>query len=123
MPTPQFLPSDATHSPSNRLPTRLPRVPGDLLLAPVAAAIDLNLQHLRALTVGELSLELDILEECATRDDRASRVARAALRDVDTHGWLAEITDDGARLRLTGGSVSLDLGLSRELMRYIQGTG
>jgi hypothetical protein len=41
---------------------------------------------------------------------------------VDTHHWWAEITDDGARLRLTGGSVSLDLGLSPTLMHYIQGS-
>ena len=89
----------------------------------MAAAIDVGLQHLRALTVGELGLELDGLEQHATREERASSVLRAALKDVDTHRWWAEITDDAARLRLTGGSVSLDLGLSPALIRYIEGPG
>ena len=103
-------------------PAPRPRVPRDLLLAPVAAAIDVELQHLRGLTVAELGLELDSLERCTTRDARASCVLHAALKDVDTHSWWAEITDDGARLRVTGGSVSLDLGLSPALMRYIGGS-
>jgi hypothetical protein len=119
MPTPQFLPPGP--APAHRLPALLPRVPRDLLLAPVAAAIDINLQHFRALPVDELRLELDILERFTTREERASCVLRAALKGVDTHHWFAEITDDGARLRLTGGSVSLDLGLSWVLMYYIQG--
>jgi hypothetical protein len=108
--------------PRVRPPTLRPRIPRDLLLAPVAAAIDLELQHLRGLTVAELGLELDSLEQCTTRDERASCVLQAALKGVDTHHWWAEITDDGARLRLTGGSVSLDLGLSPTLMHYIQGS-
>lgn len=111
------LPPEAHRAPSLR-----PRVPRDLLLAPVAAAIDVELQHLRDLTVAELALELDGLERCKTREDRAASVLRGALRDVDTHHWYAEITDDAARLRLAGGSVSLDLGLSPSLIHYIQGT-
>jgi len=103
-------------------PTPRPQVARDLLLAPVAASIDVELQHLRRLTVAELGLELDSLEQCTTREARASVVLKAALRDVDTHNWWAEITDDGARLRLTGGSVSLDLGLSPSLIDYIQGS-
>jgi hypothetical protein len=38
------------------------------------------------------------------------------------HHWKAEITDDAARLRLSGGSVTLDLGLSAALLDYIEGT-
>ena len=45
-----------------------------------------------------------------------------ALRDVTLQGWSAELTDDAARLHLGGGSVSLDLGLSAEILRYIAGT-
>jgi hypothetical protein len=40
---------------------------------------------------------------------------------VDRHGWEATITDDGCRLRLSGGSVTLDLGLGDTVMRYIDG--
>ena len=102
-----------------------PRVPKDLALAPVAAEIDLNLQRFRDLESDalrfELDLELDRPELRKTREERAARVLQAVLRNVDTHGWDGQITDDGARLRLSGGSVSLDLGLSASLMRYIEG--
>jgi hypothetical protein len=42
------------------------------------------------------------------------------VRGVDLHAWDAEITDDAARLRLSGGSVTIDLGLSASIMRYIE---
>jgi hypothetical protein len=107
------------------MPTIPPRVPRDFLLAPVAAEIDLNLQRIRDLPPNELRFELDLEldrpELRGTREERAQRVLELALRNVDTHHWNAEITDDGARLRLTGGSVSLDLGLSALLLRYIEG--
>jgi hypothetical protein len=107
------------------MPTIPPRVPRDFLLAPVAAEIDINLQRFRDLPDDELryelALELDRPELRGTRDERAQRVLEAALRNVDTHHWNAAITDDGARLRLTGGSVSLDVGLSAAILRYIEG--
>ena len=102
-----------------------PKVPRDLALAPVAAEIDLNLQRFRDLSPDklkfELDLELDRPEVRHTRDERAGRVLGVALRNVEMHRWDAAITDDGARLRLSGGSVSLDLGLSATLMHYIEG--
>ena len=54
------------------------------------------------------------------RDERAELVLRQALRNVDLHGWTAEITDDGCRVHLDGGSVSIDLGLSPGISEYIQ---
>jgi hypothetical protein len=102
-----------------------PRVPKDLALAPVAVAIDQNLRSLRDATQDEidlsLQLQLDSPPRTNTREERAARVLQTALRFVDTHDWHAQITDDGARLRLSGGSVTLDLGLSAALMRYIEG--
>ena len=102
-----------------------PKVPRDLVLAPVAAGIDLNLQRIRDLPADELrytlDLELDRPELHGTRAERASRVLEAATRHVDTHHWKVAITDDGARLHLSGGSVSLDLGLSASILRYIVG--
>ena len=44
----------------------------------------------------------------------------AALRLVDMHDWHAEITDASARLRLSGGSVTIDLGLSATILDYIE---
>ena len=108
------------------MPTIPPKVPKDFLLAPVAAEIDLNLQRLRDLPPGELRFELDLEldrpELHGTREERAARILQAALRNVDLHHWDAQITADGARLRLSGGSVSLELGLSLTIARYIDAT-
>jgi hypothetical protein len=96
----------------------------DLMLAPVAAEVDLNLQRIRdgapEDVEARLELELDRPAMCTAREDRVELVLRQALRGVDLHGWSAAITDDGARLRLAGGSVSLDLGLSAAITRYIE---
>jgi hypothetical protein len=45
---------------------------------------------------------------------------RAALRNVEMHQWTGEITPDACRLRVSGGSVTLDLGLGATLTRYIE---
>lgn len=103
--------------------TLFPKAPVDMALAPVAAEIDLNLQRLRDRTPSEidyeLALQLDRPLMANTRAERAEHVLQAALRNIAPHGWDAAITDDGARLHLTGGSVSLDLGLGETVMRYI----
>ena len=103
----------------------LPKVPQDLTLAPVAVALDRSLASLRDATPNEivfqLELELDQPEYGHTPKERADRVLRVALRNVDLHGWKAEITPDMARVRLSGGSVTLDLGLSAVLHDFIRG--
>ncbi len=101
-----------------------PKSPTDLSLAPVAVEIDRNLQRLRELQpaaiAAELDLELDRPESLsASRDERSARILEVALRNVNLHDWNAEITDDDARLHLAGGSVSLDLGLSAAITRYV----
>ncbi len=94
------------------------------MLAPVAAAVDLNLQSLRDKPPVEIDyllvLELNLNTTGSTPADRTRWVLEAALRDVDLHDWQAEITDDSDRLRLEGGSVTLDLGLSATILRYIE---
>jgi hypothetical protein len=101
-----------------------PKVPKDLALAPVAAAIDLNLVHLRDKSPAEIDFALALALNRTTTDgdraDRAAWVLDEAVRGVDLHAWDAEITDDAARLRLSGGSVTIDLGLSASIMRYIE---
>jgi hypothetical protein len=101
-----------------------PKRQKDLMLAPVAAEIDINLQRLRDKTIAEvqaqLGLELNAPATNPERDERAELVLRQALRDVDMHGWTAAITDDGCRVHLEGGSVSIDLGLSGNVTGYIQ---
>lgn len=101
-----------------------PKAPADMALAPVAAEIDLNLQRLRDRTGSDINYELGLALDRPlmenTRDERAEYVLRAALRNVDRHGWNAKITDDGCRLHLSGGSVTLDLGLGDAVMQYIR---
>ena len=94
------------------------------MLAPVAAKIDQNLQRLRAgiadQVEAELELELDRPAKSTDRAEREDLVLRQAVRNVDMHGWKVAISADGSRLQLSGGSVSLDLGLSAGITRYIQ---
>ena len=101
-----------------------PKVPKDLALAPVAVAIDLNLLHLRDKSPAEIEFALALALNRTTADgsraDREAWVLDEAVRGVDLHTWHTEITSDAARLRLSGGSVSIDLGLSANLMRYIE---
>ncbi len=101
-----------------------PKEPKDLALAPVAVHIDRNLDRLRDKSPSEidyeLTLELNAPADTDSADERSTRVLAVALRDVDLHHWNAAITDDRARLRLSGGSVSLDLGLSATLLDYIR---
>jgi hypothetical protein len=100
-----------------------PKMTKDLMLAPVAAEIDANLQRLREKSIRDiewqLELELDRPATRATRDERAKLVLRQALRDVDLHGWTAAITDDSCRLHLGGGSVSIDIGLGADVTAYL----
>lgn len=103
-----------------------PKSATDLFLAPVAVEIDRNLERIRDLSpsnvAAELDLELDRPESpSGDRDERKGRILQVALRNVNLHDWSAAISDDGARLRLEGGSVSLDLGLSASIIRYIDG--
>jgi hypothetical protein len=101
-----------------------PKTFTDMMLAPVAAEIDLNLQRLRDKAPADIDYELGLALDRppleGTRDERAEFVLRAALRNIERHGWDATITDDGCRLHLSGGSVTLDLGLGDTVMRYIE---
>ncbi len=101
-----------------------PKKQKDLLLAPVAVEIDMNLQRMRDATPrdveAELELELDRPAMSTQREERAELVLRQALRNVDLHGWSAAVTPDGSRIHLEGGSVSLDLGLSSGITGYIE---
>ena len=101
-----------------------PRTPKDLMLAPVAAEIDLNLQHLRDKSPAEIddAIVLSFNRDTSGADSaqRKAWVLEEAIRMVELHDWQAEITDDAARLRLSGGTVTLDLGLSASILRYIE---
>jgi len=101
-----------------------PKKPKDLMLAPVAAEVDMNLQNLRDKSPAEiaqsLAIALNVDLAGSGPAERAARVLDEALRLVELHDWDAAIADDFTRLRLSGGSVSLDLGLSATITEYIQ---
>jgi hypothetical protein len=65
----------------------------------------------------QLELELD---RPAMSHERAGLALRQALGNVDMHGWTATVTADGCRVHLDGGSVSIDLALSANIVGYIQ---
>ena len=101
-----------------------PRTLKDLALTPVAVQIDENLRHLRVCerddVVAGLELMLDRPAFDNARATREERVLAAALRNVDLHGWEAALTDDGSAIRLTGGSVSLDIAVGASLLHHIE---
>jgi hypothetical protein len=101
-----------------------PKSVKDLALAPVAAEIDLNLQRLRERSPAELIAALELeLDRPAAPDhrDRRAAILAFALRGVDLRGWTAAMTDDGSAVRLSGGSVTLDVALGAAALRFIEG--
>jgi histidinol phosphatase-like PHP family hydrolase len=102
-----------------------PRSPQDLLLAPVAIEIDTNLRRLRDRSPDELlyqlALELDRPVDIGDRSARERAVVEMATRWVHLHGYEVAISTDATRLHLSGGSESIDLGLSRSIADYISG--
>jgi hypothetical protein len=116
----------ATRLACAELMSPLPHEAKDLALAPVAVEIDLKLQRLRAKSPKEIQLELETELDRpipGDRDERAQRVLELALRYVNTRGWAAVITDDNSAVRLTGGTVSLDISVGAAVMRFIEGEG
>jgi hypothetical protein len=102
-----------------------PKTPKDLALAPVAVQVDQNLRRLRGRTPSEIdyevALELDKPAIPDTADMRAERVLQVALRDVELYGWHAEMTPDFSAVRLSGGSVSLDVATGAAIADFIAG--
>ena len=100
-----------------------PKVSMDLALAPVAAAIDMNLQRLRDKSPKDLEADIELQlnrRRGGSPEERAAEVRDLAIRDVDLHGWDVAISDDHVRLQMSGGSVGIELRLSVTLLAYIE---
>jgi hypothetical protein len=110
--------------PEDEAMTLRPKTPTDLTLAPVAAAIDLNLQELRdepsERLVDVVAFTLNTAP-AARREERAKQILEVATRGVELHGWTVAVSADATRVQLRGGSVSLDVGLSMVVRDYIEG--
>ena len=100
-----------------------PHSPADLALAPVLIGIERNLARLRASEDLGFALALSLNDDDGWyrgADERALRVQRSALRDVDLHGWQVTPTADHCGLAVSHGEYQVSLMLGNELTSYIK---
>jgi len=100
-----------------------PHSPADLALAPVLIGIEQNLARLRASDDIEYALALDLNDDdnwYHSADERARRVLRCAVRDVDLHGWEVTPTPDYCGLAVTHGEYAVSLMVGSRLTGYIE---
>ena len=101
----------------------LPHSVTDLALSPVLVNIERNLAWLRDNEdlLFELAVELnddDSMYPAAS--DRARRIQKAAVRDVDLHGWAVTPTADLQGLAVTHGEYTVSIMLGRRLADYVE---
>jgi hypothetical protein len=102
-----------------------PHSAADLVLAPVLIGIERNLAKLRASRDIEFALALDRNDDDSwyhTADERARRIARAATRDVELHGWLVRPTADRCGLLVSHGEYSVSVMFGSRICGYIEHT-
>lgn len=105
------------------MPATRPHSAADLALAPVAINIERNIAELRSSDDLEFALALTLNDDSAWYHDagqRAARIARAASRGVDLHGWQAHPALDLRGLLLQHGDYQVTLMFGRKLDRYIE---
>jgi hypothetical protein len=99
-----------------------PHSVADLSLAPVLIQIERNLRWLRDNDdlIFSLALELND-DESRYRNpaERADRIARCAIRNVDLHGWQVEPTADLYGLTVRHGEYEVSLMLGKRLTDYV----
>lgn len=96
-----------------------PHDPADLLLSPIALAIDERLEELGQLDRAELArritIETNTQPHC--HEDAARAVCAAATYLIDTHGW--ETRWDRRGIRLFHGEHELVLGAPQNVRDYV----
>ena len=101
----------------------LPHSVTDLALSPVLVNIERNLAWLRDNEdlLFELAVELNDDDSIyPTASDRARRIQKAAVRDVDLHGWTVTPTPDLQGLAVTHGEYTVSIMLGRRLADYVE---
>lgn len=98
----------------------LPHDTADLLLSPVALAVDARLAELGRLAPAELSrrIVLETNTQPRTCEEAGRALADAAGYLIETHNW--ELAIDPRGLRLTHEGHSFVLGLSASLRNYVE---
>jgi hypothetical protein len=100
-----------------------PHSPADLALAPVLINIERNLAEVRDSDDLEYSLALGLNDDSHwyhSAAERADRVRRYAVRNVDLHGWQVTPTQDLTGLAVEHSGYRVSLALSKQLAGYIE---
>lgn len=100
-----------------------PHSVADLALAPVLINIERNLAQLRDSDDLEYMLALELNDDTSwyrTADERAHRIAEAALRGVDLHGWTVSPTSDLQGLAVVHGDYVVSVMLGKRLADYAE---
>lgn len=100
-----------------------PHSSADLALAPVLINIERNLAALRTCADLDFALALDQNDDdhwYHTPAERAWRLQRSAIRNVDLHGWAVTPTGDGYGLSVTHGEYSVPVMLGKRLTDYVE---
>ena len=100
-----------------------PHSTADMAFAPVLIGIERNLEWLRTSDDLEFALALDLNDDDRwyhTTAERAARVGRSALRNVELHGLTVTPTEDGYGLRVSHGDYEIPIMLGKRLAEYIE---
>jgi len=101
----------------------LPHSVTDLALSPVLVKIERNLAWLRDTEDLLFTLAVELNDDDSiypTASDRARRIQKAAVRDVDLHGWAVTPTADLQGLAVTHGEYTVSIMLGRRLADYVE---
>jgi len=100
-----------------------PHSAADLAMAPVLIGIERNLAPLRSSTDLELALALALNDDDSMypgAEERAQRVLRSAIRNVDLHGWAVAPTPDRHGLTVSHGEYTVSIMLGAQLTGYVE---
>ena len=101
----------------------LPHSVTDLALSPVLVNIERSLAWLRDNEDLLFALAVALNDDDSiypTASDRARRIQKAAVRDVDLHGWTVTPTADLQGLAVTHGEYTVSIMLGRRLADYVE---
>lgn len=91
----------------------------DLLLAPVALAVDARIEELAALSPSDrdyrIALEANV--DTSVPEQRRQGFVHAVTALIEMHGWEAALSDRG--VRLSHGDFAVVLGLPDDLRAYL----
>lgn len=95
----------------------------DLSLAPVLIDLERNLARLRASKDLAFDLALQLNDDdrrCIAPSERADRILRCVIRNVDLHGWKVQPTADFYGFAVHHGEYEVSLMLGKRLTGYVE---